>query len=230
MISPLDVAGFGGAPDVLARHLELVLDPLTPPATHVEAFGSARVRRRVLRRFQAPVPVSWELDLAPGRAFRWDLTLRVRGRPLVGAFAEFRDGRGRFRTGRRPHEGPDVDRSERALLWVWTVAFAPEALLAAPSSAFEPLDDGIALRVSPPEAPHRLRFGDDGLLHRIETERYNLETASPEPWHATLEDYRPYGHLRAPREIATAWGDRSATRLTVTKLIRTPHAAGDAPA
>lgn len=220
----------GALPDPLARHLELVLDPTTPPATHVESFGEGRVRRRVLRRFHPPVPITWRLDLAPGRAFRWDVGLRVLDRSLTHASAQYREGHGRLEVGGRAHEGVEIDGSERTLLWAWTMALAPEALLAAPSTVFEAAGpDVLVARFGAGEPPHELRFGREGLLLEVATDRFNLESGEPVPWRVRFDDYRTYGSVRAPRQVTTHWEERAATHLILTKLIRTPHGPADAP-
>ena len=165
------------------------------------------------------LPLAWELHLIPASDFVFLARTSFAGVRLGRLGEELRDGRGRYRAGRRILDGDAVDRAEHATLWAWTLVLAPLAVLDR-ADVFVEAAGAERVRVSFPYGTETwecgLTFGADGLLRRLDTHREHIGSGGGtlrfaiEVERFAAQDGRP-----APDRLVTRWGDVPSLRLDV---------------
>jgi hypothetical protein len=188
----------------------------------VSLGGRGSIHQPLLGRRGAWLPLTWEAQLLPARAFVWRGRVRLLGVPLLRGSDEFRSGRGRFVMGRRTVEGDGVDRAEYTVLWAWTLLLVPEPTLARADVSVEQVGTGRA-RVLFPYGTEtwECTLGLDpasGLLNRLDTHRVDIRTGHPRRWSVEVESYRPEAGRAVPAALLTRWEEDPALRLRIDEI------------
>jgi hypothetical protein len=181
------------------------------------AFSGSGSARQPLGPVSFWLALRYRARLVPARSFAFVEHARLAGLPLRRVSEEYRDGRGRYRAGRRELTGDAVDRAQHAALWGWTLVLAPRAAFALAEVVAEPVS-ATAVRVLFPFRAETwqatLRFdAGSGLLVRLETHRHEPTGRRSSPWSLEVAavgalDGRPF-----PAEVLTRWHDQPALRL-----------------
>ena len=202
-----------------------------PVPRTVVAHGHGRFRVRRLPLFGwIWAPLAWQLYLAPGQAFVWRMRLYWFHRLVVDGGESYIQGHGRYLAGRTLTESEGLDRSERTLLWLYTLIFAPGAMLAHPGAAWQPIGDHTArlLLTFPDEILEFTLYFDDETsgLKRIETIRCGSRGEVLYPYQICLRDEIDLGgDNKLPSHFATAWeGDIYARYQTDAIAMNGPIA------
>jgi hypothetical protein len=161
--------------------------------------------------------LAYQARLVPGRSFVLLARARLLRLPLRRTAEEYRDGRGRYRAGRRVLTGDAIDRAQYAALWGWTFVLAPRAALALPEVVAEPVSSSSA-RVLYPYGTETwqatLRFdADSGRLARFETHRNEPSRRHASPWSVEVSSWGTLAGQAFPAEVLTRWREQPAIRL-----------------
>jgi hypothetical protein len=192
------------------------------PGTAV-AWGTGRI---VVRYFGAlgPLwaPLRWAVYLVPGEQFVWRTTITwFRQRMLQGG-DEFRQGHGRFVMGNRPLENKNINLSEWAVMWLYTLFAAPTSLLGEDTVQFDPVDENaVRMRVPAPGKDEHwefiLRFEpDSSRLYKIETKRTASRSGEGIPYQIWLYDPQNHPVGRLPSTLRFAWEGEDHLELKVS--------------
>jgi hypothetical protein len=190
----------------------------------VRARGRGGFRQPLAGSLGFWIPMRWELHLVPASDFVFLASVRLLGRSVLRGGDEYRDGRGRFRMGRRTLDGPAVDRAEYAALVGWTAVLAPGALVARSGVIAERGDGPDAVRVVFPFGTETwecvLRFDPaGGLLSRLETHRDDLRGGSRR-WSAEVERWTTRDGRPSPERVLTRWEETPAVRVEFEAVER----------
>jgi hypothetical protein len=208
------------ARDPFERYVAAVRQPAG--IDFVEARGRGGVRQPVVGSLGYWLPLTWSLHLVPGREFVFLGRVRVAGIPIRSGGDELRDGRGRFRRGRRFLEGSSVDRTQHAALWAWSLLFAPGFAVRHQGVVVEPSgEDGV--RATFPYGVETwecgLRFDPaTGLLRRLDTHREDAATGRSRRWSAEIERWETRDERPAPARVLTRWEESPAVRMDVAQV------------
>ena len=191
-------------------------------ADFVEAGGRGGIRQPIAGSLGFWLPMTWSVHIVPGSEFVFLARVRVAGIPLGSGGEELRDGRGRFRTGRRFLDGRLVDRSHYALLWAWSLLLAPAFAIRREGVIVEP-DGEHGVRLAYPYEAETwecaLRFDPEtGLLRRLDTHRDDAATGRARRWSAAVERWETRDGHPLPARVMTRWETTPAVRLDVARL------------
>jgi hypothetical protein len=204
--------------------LERYVEELGLPAgvDLVEARGTGGIRQPVVGSHGYWLPMRWSVHLVPGKEFVFLERVRAAGIPLRSGGEELRDGRGRFRKGRRVLAGHAVDRAQHAALWAWSLVLAPGFALRHPGVFVERAgDDGarLAFPFGSETWECTLRFDPaTGLLRRIDTHRDDARDGRSRRWSAEVERWGTRGGHPSPGRLLTRWDEVPALRLDVASV------------
>jgi hypothetical protein len=194
--------------------------------TAVSCAGTGSIHQALAGRRGLWVPLTWELELRPGRSFVWQAAARIARIRNLRTSEEYRAARGRLTAGKRILEGDAVDRAEYTLLWAWTAALALGTAARLTGVTWERADEFSARMLFPfgPETwESTLRFDPaTGLLRTFETKRFELRAGFVRPWTLELGAYCELGAITAPTAVSMAWEGAAMTRLDLRLLTETP--------
>jgi hypothetical protein len=158
----------------------------------------------------------------PGEEFVFLGRVSLAGVRLRSGGDELRDGKGRFRIGRRFLEGSSVDRTQHAALWAWSLLFAPGFSVRRQEVVVERAGaDGV--RLAFPYGAETwecaLRFDPaTGLLRRLDTHRDDAATGRARRWSAEVERWEIRDERPRPARVLTRWEESPAVRLDVARV------------
>ena len=217
-------SGFAaGLPAPVRRHLDVA--GAAAPVDSVTFAGRGAIRQQVAGSYGVWVPLTWDAELLPARAFVWKARVRVAGVPLRRVSDEFRSDRGRFVAGRRVLSGDAIDRAEYTMLWAWTLLLAPREGLTRAGAFCEAVDETTA-RLDYPFRGETwectLRFDSaSGLLSRLDTHRVDIRTGHPQRWSAEVGRWAASDGHAYPAAVLTRWSGDPAVRLEVERVAAT---------
>jgi hypothetical protein len=196
-------------------------DQLPLPGTAV-AWGTGRI---VVRYFGAlgPLwaPLRWAVYLVPGEQFVWRTTITwFRQRMLQGG-DEYRQGHGRFIMSNRPLENKNINLSEWAVMWLYTLFAAPTSILGEENVHFETVDDNtVIMRVPTPGKDEPWEFTlryepDSSRLYKVETKRTASRSGAGIPYQIWLYDPKPFEAGNLPATLRFAWEGEDHLELKV---------------
>jgi hypothetical protein len=216
--------GYGRAvPSPLDRFLTVAGGPVRGEELTFSGTGAANQPVGPLSTW---LGLDFEARLVPSRGFvllgRARL-LRFFGRRIA---EEYRDGRGRYRAGRRVFTGDAIDRAQYAQLWAWTLVLAPRSALALPEVVAEP-DGQTAARVLFPFGNETwqatLRFDSgSGLLTRFEIHRQEPGLRGASPWSLEVTAWDRLDGRAFPAELLSRWREQPAVRLRIESATINP--------
>lgn len=204
--------GMVDLPDDLPKPVHRYLQAVTllPRVENLYASGRGKAAFDV-GPLKVWVPLRWRAYVEPGRQFRWEGELAWFGQPILGGSASIIDGEAHVTEGWETKTGAAVLKSEHTILWLYTLAFAPSALLTLPEITWQPLDRTAARMIFP--------YGDDewsfslffdpasGTLERLTTHRFNEEIGAFRPYQARFGERRSLGGTSLPASLAVSWVD-----------------------
>ncbi len=158
------------------------------------------------------VPVRWELYLEPGRQFRWTAEGTWFGLPVLQGGDEIVNGEARFAIAGQVLTGDATYKAEYMILWLYTLAVCPTALLTMPAVRWETVDD-VTARLYYPYAEDEewhftLHFDPaSSALSRVTTERFDIQTGGFRPYQSTFGVRRSMAGTSLPVTMCVAWGD-----------------------
>lgn len=201
-------------PGSLDRVLGLVGGPVRGEKL---AFSGTGAARQPVGPLSLWLPLTYQARLVPSRSFAFIARASLAGLRLRRIADEYREGHGRYRTGRRVLTGNEIDRAQYAALWAWTFALAPRAAFALPEVVAEPVS-ATELRVLFPFVTEiwqaALRFdAGSGLLTRFETHRQEPNSRGTSPWSLEVASWGSLDGRAFPVELLTRWRERPAVRL-----------------
>jgi hypothetical protein len=201
-------------PGPLERFLDLAGGPVRGEGVTFSGAGGAVQPVGPVRLW---LPLTYRAQLVPSRSFVLLARASFAGLPLRRIAEEYREGRGRYRAGRRVLTGTDIDRSECAELWAWTFALAPRVAFALPQVVAETVDTAEIRALFPYGTETwqaALRFdASSGLLERFATHRQEPNARGTSPWSLEVTAWRRLGDRAFPAELLTRWGERPARRF-----------------
>jgi hypothetical protein len=191
---------------------------LPRPVTLVQASGRGGSRQPL----GFWLPLAWEVHVIPANSFVFLARARLAGIPLGRTGDELKDGRGRFRAGRRVVDGDAVDRAQHAALWAWTLVLAPAATLDRTDVFVEQVTDD-RVRVGFPFRSETWECGlafdaETGLLSRLDTHRDDFATGRTLRFAIEVERWAARNGRRSPARLLTRWEDVPTLRLDVERL------------
>ncbi len=158
------------------------------------------------------IPISWTLYLKPGHAFVWRASFTWFRSTKMSGGDEWRNGSGRFVMGDTKIENENMDRGEATMLWLYSLAFTPTALLFDPELTWETVNENCIFLRQPYKNEtweYKLAFSspDERHLTRVDTHRTASRDGQSMPYHIELDQYHRYNTLEIPGRLTAAWND-----------------------
>ncbi len=198
-------------PDGLPAPVQRYYRALTLFPRAASAYVSGR-GRFLLAPLSLWVPMRWRAYFEPGHQFRWETDLTWFGRTVLRGCDEIIAGNARFISGRQVMTGDAIYRTECTVLWIYTLAFCPTALLELPGIEWE-ARDAVSARLHFTQyvadaPPLTLHFDPaSSALTRVTTERFHAASGTYRPYQARFGVRRTMGGASLSKNVSAAWGD-----------------------
>jgi len=194
-------------------------DPGAARSVVVYGQGQFRVRRLPLIGYLW-APLAWTLHILPGEAFVWQARIYWWRNLIVDGGEEYREGQGRFSMGKKTIEGETMNRSEQVVMWLYTLLYAPVAVLEFPGLLWTTEGEHSAsLKIPAGEQFLSFRLDFDahsGRLAQIETQRPASRSGEFFPYQVKIGAYRSVGNnLTLPTRFSVAWEKDEYARYEV---------------
>lgn len=182
-----------------------------PAPRAVVAYGTGRFRVRRLPLFgYLWAPLTWQIHLIPGESFIWKIRLVWFNFPVAQGGDGYINQHGLFKMGTQVLDGENMDYSELVMLGMYSLIFAPGALLDLPYAAWQPVDEHSARLVWPlggRSLEYNVTFNPENhLIARVETQRPGNRTGSLFPYVFSLSDKALFNEeINLPDQLGTAW-------------------------
>jgi hypothetical protein len=190
------------------------------PATLV-AWGTGWVSSRMPVIGRLWLPLSWTFFLVPGSSFIILNRISWFRRRFLRGGEGYRGGKGIFIMGKNQMEDPNLDETERALAWFYSLWLAPASLLARPGVILHSVEnDCLELEVvqtGKPDIKIQMAFDASGaLLQTITSTRQGSRTGKAYPYQATLQRPRELPEIGSIPTLYTAnWDGDVYLKLTL---------------
>jgi hypothetical protein len=211
---PISASQFESLPAPVRRYLTAVIPENRRRGLRVRftQAGVFRVREEV----EKWLPFTAEQHVVtnpPG--FVWDATIRVAPLLSVRVMDAYQNGRGVLSArllGVVPvakASGPEMDEGEM-MRYLAEAIWYPTALLPDERLSWRPLDQRSAIAVlsdNGREVSVKFSFDDDGMIYRIDADRYRAENGGyrRRPWSAYCGEYALRNGFRIPLEARVVW-------------------------
>jgi len=142
----------------------------------VTAWGNGKIKSDLPVVGSVWLPISWELHLKPGEAFIWKVVITWFTRPFLRGGEYYSGSAGKYKMGSQILESGFIDKSEFIHLWIYSILFAPGALLTLRDVSLEDKNEEVIWMTLDTQQiswnKFKLAFDKTlGLLTKIETKR-----------------------------------------------------------
>lgn len=180
--------------------------------TSLVAWGSGWVSSRLPVIGRMWLPLSWTFYLIPGSSFIILNRITWFRRRFIRGGEEYRGAKGAFIMGKNQMEDPNLDETERALVWFYSLWLAPASLLTQHSVTLLPAEKGCiqmnVVQADKPELKIQLEMDAAGThLQTITSTRKGSRTGNDYPYQATLRQPKDLPEIGSIPTLYTAEWD-----------------------